>query len=1411
MGQPRLRLVSKAAAELEDDTPLPLSPTRSKGGDAMDSPTSSRPKRTRKSDFGIEETSDSVSAVKEGCLKLYQAVKEMDKDGEPLCLAFNKLPSKKEYPDYYVEIKRPIALDIMKSKITRGVYKSVSEFVEDIDLMCSNAQTYNIPESYIYEIAGDIKRNVHTLAADMISSDAAPTAATPQLKLRIRQASLNKSGEGTDDESASDDDLGRSAATPSFKRKRGKKRADSESGESDYDRPAIATAAPKSASKTKASQSTSGSDADAALDELFQAIYDADLTTALRILDTPGLQLNGYRKVVMKEPNGDVVDNDEYTWAPLHAASCYGRLKVAKVLCDKGADIEAVDTMHKSTPLAWAAYTGRKRMAKCFVREYKANVNARNAHDQLPIQIVLDPENPRWAEFLMPTDGSKVDLPEPKVAPVSTPEPRKSTLPKRNRAPDSVDASQLPQQTAATTTILRAPSQSHMVAGQIKPELTAAMPQSLNRVLNVPLSPPMLGATISNGQSQTSVLPGGPPIPQCIGGIGHQEVVHPQMATAMKDIVAQLLETKDEDGASLTEVFEDPPDRSEYPEYYEVIFHPMALNVVKSRIDAGYRSFDAFNYDMLWIFNNATYFNESDSQIYQDAVVLENAYKQICRQVIAKYQITFDLSYIDAVPSEGRYVSRASAGELDLCVGDFIYVKTSSGGMKVAMITKIRVGGVYDRRKFFDGRWFLTPSEVPEIAGQPVYPHQLFAGPVFDSLGVRSIAGKCYILLPAVYARVYPQGFNAQDIYVCESIYEPGNDGQPGKLTPITNWAHDFKTPLMRPPAFISYITPFTLNKRTVELWNNTSLLPHLGLTVLNREAMAKMQQAQNLARSQPQQQTPTRQQAAPRSAQPMAPMAMGGGAALMRPPSGMQIPQAQNNFAQAQQALTAHHQQNLAMAQSQQTQRESRIRKQASEQIAAAQQQNPGFTGSPHHQAIVRQKTQLIEQSQQAFFSQTRQLQQSYNQQLQALAQTYQQQHPSLAAGFSQPMSPMMAGQYTGPPMNQMGMSSPMSSMGPLPMAAASSVQLGMPQGVFSPPPPPPQFPLGMAGSPYTGAMGPGIPGPSGFDQQAFQAQNELQRMGDGGFAGGRATTPSRAPNGAPIGQVPMSSPMPPGANAQSMMTMLLQQQQQQLHQQQQQPGTPSTPTMPKQTLTPLSPDPTQMNGMPPPMPHSYSSSGVAGSPSAQNQNFLTPQQQAQNQQAMELWKKATRVFQTDGNQRILATGPAIQILASDMSLFKHIDLSGVYSNHALSLRSTATSALLRPVPGPFRPSGKTVLTISVNGRRIVPRILPDSVAQPSENGMSDDTPSHGSDEAEKDEAGTLSMLAKNANYAFDLPLVPGLNVVDMEVLAAEWQVDALLSESADQQVPPAQPPMANGQPLATKVYTLLLTRQQQ
>ncbi|KAJ1892337.1 hypothetical protein LPJ66_006402, partial [Kickxella alabastrina] len=1027
MGQPRLRLVNKETENHDDVTP-PVSPH-----DLPSTPvTASRPKRARKSEAHpdvtpaenvLTEAGIAAARIKEECLRLYQAIKEMEKDGEPACIPFNKLPPKKDYPDYYVEISRPVALDIIRSRITRNIYKSVADFVADVNLMCSNAQQYNMPGSEICELAEEIKSNVNKLFAASMPANVPPVASpTLHIKLKVREERTAQSNVVPGDIPTLRDNQNAPSQTvisaPKPKRKRTKDNAPDSAESDDVD---DAAAARPDAAGLISTPTTLGS----AIDELFQAIYDADLTQALRVLDTPGLPLNEHRKVVLKDQEVGSTANDNYTWAPMHAAACYGRLKVAQVLCDKGADIEAVDTMHKSTPLAWAAYTGRKRLAKYLVRSLKASVNARNAHGQLPIQIVLDPKNPKWAEFLMPTDGSKVDLPPPDEH-ESSPEPKKTPVkrPKARSSENLLAKSPSVTSPSASALILTPGSALQRANGQTAQPTVALL--SPNPLVMASATSVVPSRTPGQQSPAPAALFPGPPIPQCIGGIGHQEVTHSKMTDAMKEIVAQLISFEDDEGTRLAEVFEDLPDRKEYPEYYEVIVHPMALNLVHSRIAVGYRSFDAFNYDMMWIFNNATFFNESDSQIYQDAVVLEKEYKRVCRQVLQKYGTPFDTSYNDAVALEGRYVNRITTGDNDIFVGDFIYIKSGTE-MRIAMVTRLRMCGLNDRRKFIDGRWFLKPSDIPELAGQPVYPHQLFAGPIFDSHGVRGISGKCYILLPNVYARAYPQGYAAQDVFICDSLYDPGSgEGQAGTFKLIANWAHCFKTPLMKPPTFVTYITPFVPSRRPIELWNAVNLLPHQGLTMLNRDAARIHEQNQARARSQSQQAIVQQQQhqnqnqpqqsvADPNMARPpiqlSAPMAApiqmnahtgmhmnaqanmqvpmhmqqalqpSGNVAHMRPPS-VQTPPPAANITQTYNHMAAQHQQNLSKLQAQLNQQENSIRHQAMEQLTQAQNLNPNYIGSAQHQALMKQQAQLIEQVQQAYFAQVTQHQQMYNQQ---------------------------------------------------------------------------------------------------------------------------------------------------------------------------------------------------------------------------------------------------------------------------------------------------------------------------------------------------------------------------------------------------------------------------------------------
>ena len=66
---------------------------------------------------------------------------------------FEKLPSKKLFPDYYHIIKQPISFNEIKKRIRNGDYLDLDGFHGDFKLMFNNARTYNEESSKVYEDA----------------------------------------------------------------------------------------------------------------------------------------------------------------------------------------------------------------------------------------------------------------------------------------------------------------------------------------------------------------------------------------------------------------------------------------------------------------------------------------------------------------------------------------------------------------------------------------------------------------------------------------------------------------------------------------------------------------------------------------------------------------------------------------------------------------------------------------------------------------------------------------------------------------------------------------------------------------------------------------------------------------------------------------------------------------------------------------------------------------------------------------------------------------------------------------------------------------------------------------------------------------------------------------------------------
>merc|ERR1711997_645526 len=84
--------------------------------------------------------------------KLIEAVMQYeDSDGRVLSEPFYKLPSRKELPDYYEIIRRPVDIAKIQQRIDDDKYDEMDALEKDFMLMCKNTQKYNEDGSLIFE------------------------------------------------------------------------------------------------------------------------------------------------------------------------------------------------------------------------------------------------------------------------------------------------------------------------------------------------------------------------------------------------------------------------------------------------------------------------------------------------------------------------------------------------------------------------------------------------------------------------------------------------------------------------------------------------------------------------------------------------------------------------------------------------------------------------------------------------------------------------------------------------------------------------------------------------------------------------------------------------------------------------------------------------------------------------------------------------------------------------------------------------------------------------------------------------------------------------------------------------------------------------------------------------------------
>ncbi|CAF4674713.1 unnamed protein product [Rotaria sp. Silwood1] len=113
---------------------------------------------------------------------LYNSIRNYKLGAQSLIDPFMKLPNKRFHHDYYEEIKRPIAMSVIKNHIKKGKYTDIGDLVDDLKLMFDNAMQYNQEGSLIYNSAKKLL-DITLLKAHELGYD--------EQKPRLKEARVN--------------------------------------------------------------------------------------------------------------------------------------------------------------------------------------------------------------------------------------------------------------------------------------------------------------------------------------------------------------------------------------------------------------------------------------------------------------------------------------------------------------------------------------------------------------------------------------------------------------------------------------------------------------------------------------------------------------------------------------------------------------------------------------------------------------------------------------------------------------------------------------------------------------------------------------------------------------------------------------------------------------------------------------------------------------------------------------------------------------------------------------------------------------------------------------------------------------------------------------------------------------------
>ncbi|XP_066473274.1 protein polybromo-1 isoform X8 [Tiliqua scincoides] len=557
---------------------------------------------------------------------------------------FQKLPSKVQYPDYYAIIKEPIDLKTIAQRIQNGSYKSIHAMTKDIDLLVKNAKTYNEPGSQVFKDANAIKKIFNMKKAEIEHSELTKSS------LRVRTSNLAASkltgpssqGKGSVvDERNSANKYYRNKRTVQGDRLSAITMALQYGSESDEDA-VLAAAARYEEGESEAESITSFMDASNPLYQLYDIVRNCRNNQG-QLISEPFFHLPSKKKypdyyqqikmpISLQQIRTKLKNHEYETLDHLECdlnlmfenakrynvpnSAIYKRvLKMQQVMQAKKKELARRDEIEDGDSMISSATSDAGSSKR------KSKKNIKKQRMKILYNVVLEAREPgtgrRLCELFM-VKPSKKDYPDYYKIIL---EPMDLKIIEHNIRSDKYAGEENMMEDMKL--MFRNARHYNEEGSQVYND--AHILEKILKEKRKELGPLLEDEEVASPKLKLSRKTGISP---------KKSKYMTPMQQKLNEVYEAVKNYTDKRGRRLSAIFLRLPSRSELPDYYLTIKKPVDMEKIRSHMMANkYQDIDAMVEDFVMMFNNACTYNEPESLIYKDALVLHKVLLETRRDI----------------------------------------------------------------------------------------------------------------------------------------------------------------------------------------------------------------------------------------------------------------------------------------------------------------------------------------------------------------------------------------------------------------------------------------------------------------------------------------------------------------------------------------------------------------------------------------------------------------------------------------------------------------------------------------------------------------------------------------------------------------------------------------------------------